>query len=149
MPGYPNATHVSENFTWKETGVNPLKDPADKVKNTIYWCVNVGEPLRRRVGNRPVILTSFYRSRLVQAALWAAELLRCKGNVAKAREKVAPPGNSKHEDAMAGDLIVPGMAPAMVAKYAEGIPAVGGIGVYATFTHLDTRPRINGIIARW
>lgn len=46
--------------------------------------------------------------------------------------------SSKHMAGMAADIVIPGIAPTEVAKYAESI-GVKGIGLYDTFTHVDTR----------
>lgn len=52
---------------------------------------------------------------------------------------------SYHVKGMAADIVVPGIHPRAVAKYAESIE-VNGIGLYLSasggyFTHLDSRPR--------
>ena len=51
--------------------------------------------------------------------------------------------NSKHTQGMAADIVIDGVAPREVAKYAESI-GIKGIGLYETaadgyFTHIDTR----------
>lgn len=46
--------------------------------------------------------------------------------------------NSYHVQGMAADIIVKGVSPAEVAKYAESIGMLG-IGQYSNFTHVDTR----------
>lgn len=60
-----------------------------------------------------------------------------------ARTPYANP-NSYHIKGMAADIIVPGIHPVAVAKYAESI-GVNGIGLYLSqeggyFTHVDSRP---------
>lgn len=45
---------------------------------------------------------------------------------------------SKHTLGQAADIVVSGVAPLEVAKYAESI-GIKGIGLYDTFTHIDTR----------
>lgn len=47
--------------------------------------------------------------------------------------------NSYHTKGQAADIVVRGIEPKEVAKYAESI-GVKGIGVYSSFTHIDTRP---------
>lgn len=53
--------------------------------------------------------------------------------------------NSQHPLGRAQDIVVEGVPPNDVANYAEGL-GLGGVGRYATFTHIDTRT--NGP-ARW
>lgn len=48
---------------------------------------------------------------------------------------------SQHIYGRAADIQVKGVSPEAVARYAETLmPDKGGIGVYATFTHVDVRP---------
>lgn len=47
---------------------------------------------------------------------------------------------------LAADITVSGVAPLAVAKYAHSLlPNRGGVGLYATFTHVDVRP----VRTRW
>ena len=47
---------------------------------------------------------------------------------------------SQHLYGTAADIVVSGIAPKDVAKYAETLmPNTGGIGIYSTFTHIDVR----------
>lgn len=47
---------------------------------------------------------------------------------------------SQHLYGMAADIVVSGVAPAKVAAYAESLlKGTGGVGRYATFTHIDVR----------
>lgn len=53
---------------------------------------------------------------------------------------------SQHLYGKAADIKVKGIAPKKVAAYAEKLmPKNGGIGIYKTFTHIDTRT----VKARW
>ena len=53
---------------------------------------------------------------------------------------------SQHMKGTAADIVVKGIDPERVAKYAETLlPKTGGIGRYKTFTHIDVRP----VMARW
>jgi len=52
--------------------------------------------------------------------------------------------NSQHLRGTAADITVRGVAPLAVAQFAEHL-GMGGIGLYATFTHVDTR----AARARW
>lgn len=58
--------------------------------------------------------------------------------------KVKGSKNSRHMEGDAADIKVPGLTPEEVAREAEKI-GFDGIGVYDTFTHVDTR----GYKARW
>lgn len=47
---------------------------------------------------------------------------------------------SQHQYGKAADIVVKGVKPAEVAAYAEQLmPSYGGVGRYATFTHVDVR----------
>ena len=46
--------------------------------------------------------------------------------------------NSRHTQGMAADLVVKGIKPKEVAKFAETI-GIRGIGLYNSFVHIDTR----------
>ncbi len=51
---------------------------------------------------------------------------------------------SQHVNGMAADIMISGVIPQAIADYAN-VLGMGGIGVYKTFTHVDTRE----IRARW
>ena len=60
--------------------------------------------------------------------------------------KVGGAKNSQHTKGTAADICINGVSPEEVAKYAEYILGTnGGIGLYKTFTHVDTREKR----ARW
>ncbi len=77
------------------------------------------EILRRRVGDKPVIITSGYR---------------CE----EYNNKVGGVPGSYHLLGMAADVKVPGMAPGDLMKYASEVGFLG-LGLYQTFCHLDIR----------
>jgi uncharacterized protein YcbK (DUF882 family) len=53
---------------------------------------------------------------------------------------------SQHPRAKADDIVIENVSPEEIALYADKImPDWGGIGIYDTFTHIDTRKNI----ARW
>ncbi len=56
----------------------------------------------------------------------------------KHNKTVGGASGSKHTFGMAADIVVKGVEPREVAKYAESI-GVKGIGLYETFVHVDTR----------
>ena len=63
-------------------------------------------------------------------------------------KKVGGATYSEHQYGMAADIVVSGVKPSEVANYAETLlKNTGGIGRYATFTHVDvrkTKSRWNG-----
>lgn len=143
---FPNATHASPNFTWRELEIDPMKTPAAIKAAAVRWCTVIGEPVRRHYG-KPVHITSGYRSTATQAFIWARTLAQ-KG-LAYTRLHVARPGSSRHEKGDACDFWVPGVTPAALAAFVAKLPGVGGVGVYESWVHADLRPRVNGVIARW
>ena len=82
------------------------------------------QQLRDRIG-KPIAITSGYRCPAHNRAVGGAT-------------------QSQHLTGKAADITVKGMAPATVADHAEAI-GFGGIGRYATFTHVDCRDKK----ARW
>lgn len=56
----------------------------------------------------------------------------------KHNAKIGGASKSKHKYGQAADIVVKGVAPAEVAKYAESI-GIKGIGLYSSFVHIDTR----------
>lgn len=149
MSTFPNATHASPHFTWKELRINPLTAPKAHVDMAVRWCREVGEPVRAKFG-KPVNMTSFYRGTAVQAQLWK-EALAKYGSATRARQHVAPPGGSSHEKAQAGDFWIAGVPLTTIAAYVATLPTVGGIGIYPGdgFIHVDIAPRYRGVIRRW
>ncbi len=57
-------------------------------------------------------------------------------------KKVGGAAYSQHKYGVAADIVVKGIAPLVVAQYAQTVLAgKGGIGVYKSFTHVDVRAR--------
>ena len=56
----------------------------------------------------------------------------------KHNKKVGGSAKSKHKEGRAADIVVRGIKPIEVSRYAETI-GIRGIGLYDTFTHIDTR----------
>lgn len=68
--------------------------------------------------------------------------IRCE----KHNTNVGGASGSQHKKGTAADIRVEGISPGEVAAYAETLlPGTGGIGRYATFTHVDVRK----VKARW
>jgi zinc D-Ala-D-Ala carboxypeptidase len=76
------------------------------------------EHIRTALGNRPINVTSGYRSRAVELRHGRA-------------------GNSRHTLGEAADITVSGMNPDMVQRALSWWP--GGLGLANTFTHIDIR----------
>jgi len=58
----------------------------------------------------------------------------------KHNKAVGGASNSMHTKGKAADIVVKGVAPNMVAAYAEYI-GIQGIGLYGSFVHIDTRSK--------
>lgn len=106
---------LSSNFYLRE-----FECKCGKCKNTIIDknLVNSLQLIRDHF-NKPIIINSAYRCAKHNKAVGGATL-------------------SKHRFGMAADIVVKGVAPEIVAAYAESIE-LKGIGLYPTFVHVDTR----------
>ena len=107
---------LSDNFTVKEFA---CKDGSDKVLIDTEL-VKVLQKIRNHFG-KPITINSAYRN-------------------ATYNKKIGGVSNSQHTKGTATDIVVKGISPEDVAKYAEYLlPKKGGIGLYPTFTHIDVR----------
>lgn len=88
------------------------------------------ERLRTALGNKPMTITCAYR---------------CPSHNAKVGGEKA----SYHLKGMAADITVAGLTPAQVQAVAAKVSEVGGLGKYASFSHVDVRARINGRQTTW
>lgn len=106
---------LSANFNSREFNCK-----CGKCKTTLIDTQLVGylQLIRNHFG-KPVTINSAYR---------CAEHNKAVGGASK----------SKHTLGQAADIVVKGVEPKEVAKYAESI-GVKGIGLYDSFTHVDTR----------
>lgn len=116
---------ISANFKVREFACSDGSDPifvSDKL-------VQVLQAIRNHFG-QPVNITSGFRTAKFNSTLKNASQF------------------SQHLFGLAADIQVSGVSPADVADYAETLlPNTGGIGRYATFTHVDvrtTKSRWNG-----
>ena len=78
------------------------------------------ERLRYECGNKPMIITSGYRT-------------------PSHNKRVGGASNSQHLYGRAADIKVRGVSPSTVYSKADKIFSRGGVGKYSTFTHVDTR----------
>lgn len=108
------ALKLSDNFRVREFR---CKDGSDKIL-IADELVTLLQKIRTHFG-KPVTINSAYRNTAYNA-------------------KVGGVKNSQHVQGKAADIVVSGVTPYDVAKYAESIGA-GGIGLYKNFTHIDCR----------
>ena len=109
---------LSENFRVKEFACTDGSDPIF-IDTEL---VDVLQKIRTHFG-KSVTITSAYRTPTRNKA--------CGGSTF-----------SQHQYGRAADVKISGVSPAKVAAYAETIlKNKGGIGIYATFTHIDIREK--------
>jgi len=109
-------TNISTNFKVKEFACTDGSDPIF-IDSEL---VKVLQRIRTHFG-RAVTITSAYRTPGKNKAVGGTTY-------------------SQHLYGRAADIKVKGVAPKTVAAYAEKLlPNKGGIGIYKTFTHIDTR----------
>ena len=118
---------ISKNFTWEEFTAFDTAKKLGILNQIIDWEVrdnvialveNLLQPLRDAWG-KPITINSGYR---------------CQ----KHNKNVGGAKNSRHTQGMACDIVVKGVKPKEVAKFAETI-GIRGIGLYDTFVHIDSR----------
>lgn len=107
--------YLSPDFQVKEFACH---DGSDNVTVNLRL-VHVLQRVRDHFG-KPVIINSAYRTKEYNA-------------------KVGGAAASQHLLGAAADISIQGVAPSVVADYAETILPTGGIGRYGTFTHIDVR----------
>lgn len=109
-------TKLSDNFSVREFA---CKDGSDSVLISDEL-VNVLQKIRNHF-KKPVTINSAYRNKAYN-------------------KKIGGATYSQHIYGTAADIVVQGVKPEEVAKYAEYLmPKTGGIGLYPTFTHVDVR----------
>ncbi|MBR5808913.1 MAG: DUF882 domain-containing protein [Clostridia bacterium] len=109
---------LSANFTVKEFA---CKDGSDKIL-VDSELVSVLQKIRDHFG-KAITINSAYRN-------------------ASYNKKVGGVSNSQHTKGTAADIVVSGILPSDVAKYAEHLlQGKGGIGLYPGFVHIDTRSK--------
>ena len=108
-------TSISKNFKVKEFR---CKDGSDTILVDVDFVRNYLQMIREHFGV-PVTINSAYRT-------------------SAHNTKVGGAKNSYHVKGQAFDIVVKGVTPAEVAKYAQKI-GIPGIIQYNTFTHVDSR----------
>ncbi|HBY57450.1 MAG TPA: hypothetical protein DEG96_06270 [Candidatus Atribacteria bacterium] len=109
-----NHIRISRNFILSE-----FECPCCKRVMIDFRLVDMLEILRKKIGDKPIIVNSGYRC-------------------VEYNQKVGGVPESYHLYGMAADVRVPGVAPAELLAYAEEVGFLG-LGLYDTFCHLDIR----------
>lgn len=118
--------------TWQDTRLTPL--------------CSVLEVVREAGGNEPIEVDSGFRTLSYDEALYEAS---AKDGT------VAPASRSQHPKGRAADVKHARLRPhelfnLVISLYEQGkIPALGGIGLYPSFVHLDVRPKIADHLSVW
>lgn len=108
---------VSENFRVNEFACNDGTDPIFICRTLVFVLQKVREHFKK-----PVTINSGYRTPIYNA-------------------KVDGSPSSQHQYGRAADIVVQGVTPQEVYNYLCALlPDSGGIGLYDTFVHVDTRP---------
>lgn len=136
---------VTEHFTSEEFACHDgTAYPAEWVQERLVPLCGVLEVIRAAAGGA-VSIDSGFRTLAYDARLYAKS---AKDGL------VAKPESSQHPMGRAADIVCATMKPkalhALILQlYAAGkIPALGGIGLYPTFVHVDVRPH-TGHLAQW
>ena len=129
----PKPTKITEHFTSTEFGCKDgtAYPPAWITSRLRPLCVAL-EVLRGAIG-KPITILSGFRTEAYNRRIGGARA-------------------SQHVEGRAADIVVPGLTAAKVhavvlALHAEGKIAIGGLGAYPNFTHVDVRPAAK--LARW
>lgn len=116
-------TYLTPSFKLGEFLVNEKAIPAPEIITNLYRLANRLQVVRD-ILDKPITITSGYRN-------------------PEHNRQVGGEDNSYHTRGMAADIVVAGMSPREVQQLLHNWN--GGLGSYATFTHLDIR----NYKARW
>ncbi len=127
---YPS-TPITTHFTWSEATNNCTRIPLTLAieHNIINTAINL-EKIRHLLGDRPLIITSWYRTPSVN------------NNTHDAVK------NSLHLTGLAIDFKSLQLTPLQIYQILDPIHP-GGLGLYSTFCHLDYRNWLGKPQARW
>ena len=133
-------THVTPNFSWQEFHCHSGAEvPVEAQPHVRRLCTNVLELVRERFGG-PLIVVSGWRSAWHNKAVGGAE---------QSRHMVGDAADVRTVELAA----LPRLRSVVEAMLLEGaLPALGGIGVYPGWIHMDARPRPSdnpSHVARW
>jgi len=122
--------NLTQNFSLHEFRCKDGSDVPEELLENVQELANNLQVLREFFG-KPIRVISGYRS-------------------PKYNRKIGGARKSQHMSARAADIVISGVTPqevkdAIVSLIKEGKMKSGGIGLYTTFTHYDTRGRN----ARW
>lgn len=127
---------TNDGRTWLETRLKPLCDTL--------------EAIREAAGNLPMTIDSGYRTEAYDARIHDAHIAALAAQGLPDDHLVAEPTSSQHPMGRAADVTHSKLSPvalfnlALQLFEAGKLPALGGIGLYRNFVHLDVRPRSNG-----
>jgi uncharacterized protein YcbK (DUF882 family) len=139
--------HMSEHFRIKDFGCHDgTPYPEEWIEDRLKPLCLLLEKIRIRAGNHPITINSGYRTIAYDTALYEKS---------KKDGSVAPPTSSQHPKGRAADIKHATFHPSelfnlTLQMYEDGeIPELGGIGLYPTFVHVDTRPKTGVHLAIW
>lgn len=128
----------SDHLTWEELACHDgTAYPAVWRESRASTLARMFEAVRTELGNAPVTILSGYRTHAYNAHVGGAP-------------------SSQHVEGRAIDIKHPELKPRdifqkVMAMVEQGrLPELGGVGLYATWIHLDVRPKpANGHLAIW
>ncbi len=132
---YPNKTHITPHFKWSEFRSPDGAVMSQEVKDNLFELCQFLERLREAFGNRPIHITKGggHRSPQYNAKIRTEAMRRWPHAHWK-----WPSLRSQHLLGKAADIKIPPHTPIAIAHRIRNLHFRGGIGVYHTFTHVDT-----------
>lgn len=110
--------------------------PREWREDRAYQLASLFEDIRQFLGNKPIAVTSAFRTLDYNSAVGGARA-------------------SQHVQGRALDIVHSKLTPIEVHRalrelqHAGKLPLLGGLGDYPTFVHIDIRPKINGRLSVW
>lgn len=128
----------SDHLTWEELACHDGAETPypEKWRDTrLVVLARVFEVIREASGSRPIAILSAYRTPAHNEAIGGAK-------------------GSQHVQGRALDLKHGMLSAQKLGALIRGLadstlPEIGGVGQYATFVHVDVRPRNNGHLTTW